>query len=278
MIYFVSDHHLGLGERTADKRREQDLIRFLKLIEADCEQLFILGDLFDYWFEYNTVIPKEHIRLLVALAALAERVPVHYLIGNHDFGHNTFFEDELGIRIYRSDLEITLHGKQFYLAHGDGKAWNDTGYLVLRSILRNHLALWLWKWLHPDIGVGLAAAVSRRSRAYTSEKNYGNERDGLECFAEQRIQAGADFVLMGHLHKPVIKTFAGQTPEGKQYCGTYINTGDWLTHRTFARFNSATQQAELLLLDDFFVQVDTQTGYSLSSELLGGQSHQNDDR
>jgi UDP-2,3-diacylglucosamine hydrolase len=268
MIYFISDQHLGLGEREADKARERDVVSFLKLLEhkeQSCERLFILGDLFDYWFEYNTVVPKFHIRVLAALAALAERgVQIDYLIGNHDFGHRTFFEEELGIRIHKTDLSITLHDKRFYLAHGDGKAFNDTGYILLRSILRNPLALWLWKWIHPDVGVGLAASVSRKSRAYTSEKSYGNERDGLECFAEQKIKEGYDFVLMGHLHKPLVKRFAGEEA-AKEYAGTYINTGDWLTHRTFARFQPTTQCLELCSVDAFFAEAGATTHSQLES-------------
>ncbi len=249
MIYFISDQHLGLGAREPDKRRERDVLRFLHYAKSHCERLFILGDLFDYWFEYNTVVPKFHIRTLAALADFAESIPVDYLIGNHDFGHHSFFEEELGIRIHKHDLEVTLHNKRFYLAHGDGKAFNDNGYLVLRSVLRNPLALWLWKWLHPDLGVGLAAAVSRRSRAYSSEKDYGNERNGLECFAEQKINAGFDYVLMGHLHKPVVKRFVGAV-NGKEYHGMYVNIGDWLTHRTLARFDGTV--VELCSLESLF--------------------------
>jgi UDP-2,3-diacylglucosamine hydrolase len=247
MIYFISDQHLGLGDRVSDHKRERELLRFLAFAKPHCERLFILGDLFDYWFEYNTVIPKDHIRTLGALANYADNgIPVEYLIGNHDFGHRSFFQNELGITIHYGDLETTLHGKRFYLAHGDGKAFNDEGYILLRSLLRNKAALWMWKWLHPDLGVGFAARISRKSRAYTSEKQFGNERDGLECFAEERIlKHGNDFVLMGHLHQPVEKRFETRTASG-----VYINTGDWLHHRTYAEFDGETLR--LCHLDDFF--------------------------
>ncbi len=254
MIYFISDHHLGLGSRENDKRREQDLLKFLAQIKPlgsqHCERLFLLGDLFDYWFEYNTVVPKYHVRTLAALAGVVEAgIPVDYLIGNHDFGHRTFFEEELGVTVHQGDIDVMLHGKHFYLAHGDGKAFNDTGYLILRSILRNKTALWLWKWLHPDIGVGFAARVSRKSRAYTSEKSYGYERNGLEYFAEQKINEGYDYVLMGHLHKPLEKRLGTGLREN---AGVYINTGDWIAHRTFARFDGKT--LELCGLDEWFEQ------------------------
>lgn len=236
MIYFISDFHLGLGERSADKKREQMLLQFLEQIQHRCERLFILGDLFDYWFEYSTVIPKLHIRTLAAFARYADAgIPVDYVIGNHDFGHHTFFQQELGIRIHYHDLPVELYGKKFYLAHGDGKALNDTGYLILRAILRHKLSLWLWKWLHPDIGVGLAASVSRKSRVYTSEKKYGDEENGLEIFAKSMIARGYDYVLMGHLHQPLVKSFTAGGCEGM-----YLNTGDWLVHNTFAQFDGTT--------------------------------------
>ncbi|MFY7997410.1 MAG: UDP-2,3-diacylglucosamine diphosphatase [Candidatus Kapaibacteriota bacterium] len=245
MIYFISDQHLGLGERTADKQRERDLLQFLSLAKPHCERLFVLGDLFDYWFEYETVVPKYHVRTLAALADYADSgIAVDYLMGNHDFGHQTFFEEELGITIHKGDLALALHNKRFYLAHGDGKAFNDTGYLLLRTVLRHPLALWAWKWLHPDVGVGIAARASRKSRAYTSEKQFGNERNGLEAFAEEKIKEGCDFVLMGHLHKPVEKRFEHETGSG-----LYINTGDWLNHRTYAEFDGTT--LSLRRLDDF---------------------------
>lgn len=240
MIYFVSDLHLGLGSRTEDKARERDFLRFLRAIRSDCETLFILGDLFDYWFEYNTVIPKFHIRTLAELALMRdEGISIYYIMGNHDFGHKNYFEEELDIPIYKNDLEITLHGKRFYLAHGDGKAYNDTGYLILRSILRNPFCQWLYKWIHPDIGIPLASSSSHASRDYTGEKNYG-KRDGLRDFAEKRIEAGADFVLMGHRHKPHIE---------KMGAGFYVNLGDLLSNRTLGIFDG--NSIEICSVDEF---------------------------
>ncbi len=212
MIYFVSDQHLGLeishadAPNNDDKHREHVFVEFLRTIKPHCERLFILGDLFDYWFEYGTVVPKRHIRTLAALADFADSgIPVDYLIGNHDFGHRTFFEHELGISIHSHDLALTLHGKRFYLAHGDGKIPNDVTASFLRSLLRNPLALRLWQWIHPDIGIRLAAWSSRRSRmnAREDESNphFRHERMALENFAVQQFQQGYDVVMMGHLHK-----------------------------------------------------------------------------
>jgi UDP-2,3-diacylglucosamine hydrolase len=156
-------------------------------------------------------------------------VPVEYLIGNHDFGHRDYFETELNIPVHHSDIERELNGKKFYIAHGDGKALNDTGYLMLRKILRNRLNLWLYSWIHPDIGIWLAEKVSGGSRAYTDQRDALQKQDGLRLFAEKKIAAGIDYVVMGHRHKPEMIDIDGK--------GTYINLGDWLRHYTYGVFD-----------------------------------------
>lgn len=248
MIYFISDIHLGLGESSKSKQREDLLLAFLQKIERDATHLFIVGDLFDYWFEYETVIPREFVRTIAALRALQERgVCIEYLMGNHDFGHIDFFERDCGIPVHVLDVEREFNGTRFYIAHGDGKVENDTGYLIVRAILRNKLCLWLWKWLHPDIGIGLASWVSRKSRLHTDEKDYGSV-DGLLPFATSVIAAGnADVVIMGHRHMPCEKTITAQGNTG-----LYVNLGDWLGNRTFATFNG--EKVCLQKIDDFMNQ------------------------
>jgi UDP-2,3-diacylglucosamine hydrolase len=240
MVYFFSDVHLGLGSRQSSRRREQELLRFLDAIKSDCERLVIVGDLFDYWFEYSTVIPKYYFRILTTLSSFREQgITIDYLMGNHDFGHQDFFEKELDIPIHHNDISLTLGEKKFYIAHGDGKAYNDTGYLILRAILRNKLSIKLFQWLHPDIGIWLASGSSHASRAYTDDKEYG-KRDGLQDFAEKKINEGYDFVIMGHRHRAAKINFNS---------GTYINLGHWLAQpATFARFDGKT--VELLTTAD----------------------------
>ena len=220
MIYFFSDVHLGLGTREEYRHREDILLDFLAMIRHDCERLYIVGDLFDYWFEYKTVVPKYFFRTITALYNLRrDGIAIEYLMGNHDFGHHTFFRDELDIPIHTDDITTTLHGKSFYIAHGDGKAYNDTGYLILRAILRNRFAQTLYGVLHPDIGIGLASNTSKSSRSYTDRKEYGT-RDGLLDFAEKKIGEGFDYVVMGHRHLAQMRQ-----------CGTgyYVNLGHWLS-------------------------------------------------
>src|SRR5258708_6348863 len=178
-VYFFSDAHLGLGTRDEDRAKEALILSFLHQVAADGNQLYIVGDLFDAWIEYKTVIPKGHHRLLTALEDLTRKgISVHYLVGNHDFWMRDFFATELGVTIHMEPFETTIDGKRFYIHHGDGLATNDTGYRILKTILRNPLCIWLYRWVHPDLGYGLARSSSRNSRAYTSKKDYG-EADGM---------------------------------------------------------------------------------------------------
>ena len=233
--YFISDCHLGFGrDRDADRKREGRVIAVLEKIKreaysGEAKALFIVGDLFDSWFEYRQVIPRRHIRTLALLADIATLIPVDYLMGNHDFGHRSYFQQELKIPIYGGDIERELMGKKFYIAHGDGKALNDTGYLILRKILRNRFLLWCFSWIHPDIGIWIAERMSGGSRAYTDNRDALQKQDGLRIFAEKKIMNdGFDYVIMGHRHQPQVDQI------GK---GWYINLGDWLKSYTYGRFD-----------------------------------------
>ncbi len=233
--YFISDCHLGFGrDRNADRMREDRLLQVLEKIKAEAgegmaKQLFIVGDLFDSWFEYRLAIPRRHVRTLALLADIRKLIPIEYLMGNHDFGHRNYFRDELNIPISGSDLERELLGKKFYIAHGDGKALNDTGYLILRKILRNKFLLWGFSWVHPDIGIRLAERISGGSRAYTDNRDALQKQDGLRIFAQKKItEEHFDYVIMGHRHKP---------QEDRIGSGWYINLGDWLKSYTYGRFD-----------------------------------------
>ncbi len=226
--YFVSDAHLGVNEREIERQKERELIKFLDLVQSDGQQLFILGDLFDFWFEYRTVIPKGYHRLLAKLSELVEKgVEINYLAGNHDFWLGNFFEEEIGMRVHPDPFGATIGKAKFYLHHGDGLAKKDLGYRILKRILRNRLNIWLYSWLHPDLGVGLACLSSRSSRHYTSHKDYG-EVDGMVNFAANKIAEGFQYIVMGHNHKPVYESI------GKGY---YVNLGDWISHYTYGVYD-----------------------------------------
>jgi UDP-2,3-diacylglucosamine hydrolase len=231
VVYFFSDVHLGLGSRQSNLDREGALLRFLRMIEREQpEALYIVGDLFDYWFEYRTAIPRGFTRVLGAIAAVVDAgVRVEYLMGNHDFGHRDFFEEEIGVRVHHDDVAQVIAGRRCYISHGDGKAFNDTGYLILKKVLRARVSQSLFRFLHPDVGIGVASYASRRSRDYTAQKNYDGEKpgesDGLYHFAEHKIvDEGYELVVMGHSHRPRRADLPG---------GTYINLGTWLSDRSY---------------------------------------------
>jgi UDP-2,3-diacylglucosamine hydrolase len=230
-VFFISDVHLGLGDRQAEREKEDRLLSFLYGVLPRTEELCILGDLFDFWFEYGTVIPKGFHRTLTAIQAFTDRgIPVHYMAGNHDFWMRDFFTTELGVRLYMDPCELTLGGKRVYLHHGDGLATRDLGYRLIKPILRNPLAIRMYRWLHPDIGIRIARGSSRTSRTYTSNKDFGEE-EGLLDFATQKISGGSDIVVMGHRHRPHIEQIGA---------GTYVNLGDWISYHTYAVLQNGT--------------------------------------
>jgi UDP-2,3-diacylglucosamine hydrolase len=226
--YFFSDVHLGLADSSTERKKEDRLLGFLKHILPATDRLFLLGDLFDFWFEYRTVIPKGFHRTLAALQEFTDRgIPVHYMAGNHDFWMGKFFEMELGMVLHFDPFEMEVEGKKIYFHHGDGLAKNDAGYRFIKPILRNRFNIGLFRWLHPDLGIRLARGSSRTSRQYTSHKHYGEE-EGMIEYAQSQIRKGANIVMMGHRHKPNVVQLNG---------GSYVNLGDWITYNTYAKLS-----------------------------------------
>ena len=216
---FISDIHLGFSDKETEKNKEKLLVDFLCFAKDNCNELFIAGDLFDYWFEYKRVYQKGFFRTLTALQDLTENgVKLHYFIGNHDFLHRDFFEKEIGAIVYYGPEAFDLNGKKFFIGHGDGLVENDLGYLILKKILRNSFLQRMYSMIHPDIGVSVASKTSKKSRDYTTKKDYGKP-DGLFETAKKKIDEGFDYVLFGHLHKRVLQNYKS---------GWYINLGSWL--------------------------------------------------
>lgn len=216
---FISDLHLGLNSKDKEQAKEKKLVQFLQFAKDHCDELFIVGDLFDYWFEYKRVYQKGYYRTLTALADIAERgIKIHYFIGNHDFLHRDFFKTEFGAAMYEEGTEFSLNGKKFFIGHGDGLVKHDYGYLVLKKILRNIFFQKLYSIIHPDLGIAIASGTSKTSREYTSKKDYG-EADGLLTAAKEKIKSGFDYVIFGHVHKRAFEKIEE---------GYYINLGSWL--------------------------------------------------
>jgi len=248
MYYFISDLHLGFLKREEDKSREDVFLDLLKKISIDAQEIFLVGDIFDFWFDYNTVIPKYFYRTLAEIYNLkSKNIKINYLIGNHDFGHYKFFEDELGINIIKDDLSIKLGDKKFYISHGDGKALNDYGYLLLKKVLRSKISNYLYRIIHPDIGISLASNSSQKSRNFTDKKNYSDD-DGLKQFAINKIEEGYDYVIMGHKHRKEYHKHNYNNSSMKQ-SGTYINLGEWFNSPQIGIFNGF--DFELMAVEKF---------------------------
>ena len=225
--YFISDLHLGLQSPDKEKEKENLLVELLKVVQSDAKELYILGDLFDYWFEYRRVIQKGFFKTIAALQNIAEAgIKIHYIIGNHDFLHRDFFEKQIGASLYYDPVEFVIDGKKFYLGHGDGLVKNDLGYKILKKILRNKILQGIYSIIHPDLGIWLASSSSKKSRDYTSGKNYG-EIDGLFEAAKIQIDNGADYVIFGHSHNRSFEQYKN---------GFYVNLGTWLEKPCYGLF------------------------------------------
>jgi UDP-2,3-diacylglucosamine hydrolase len=222
---FVSDCHLGAGTPEEDAARQDRLVTFLETEAASASSLFLLGDLFDFWFEYRHAVPRGHFRVLAAIRRLVERgIPVTFVGGNHDFWADTYLEREIGCRVHRDAVEITLQGRRLFLAHGDGLMAGDRGYLFLKSVLRHPLAISAYRWIHPDVGIPFAHVVSRLSRGHRDESRFDPE--GLIArIAVPRYARGIDGVVLGHFHVPTLIS-----REGKDF----VVLGDWIARNCYA--------------------------------------------
>jgi UDP-2,3-diacylglucosamine hydrolase len=226
-VYFVSDLHLGVGTEVDERVKRRRFVELADAVLRERGSLVIVGDLFDFWYEYRHVVPRGSHEVLSALGRLTEAgCSVVYLAGNHDFAIGAVFSDDLGVVVVRDDLHFSCDGKCFYAFHGDGLAAKDGGYRLLKKLLRARWAQIAFRILHPDLGFALARRFSHNSRDYTSGKFFG-ETDGMRAEAQIRIAAGADYVIMGHRHLPAHERIG---------TGVYVNLGDWIRHYSFAVF------------------------------------------
>jgi UDP-2,3-diacylglucosamine hydrolase len=225
-LYLFSDAHLGSASEDKENEKIANIRRFFNIVKTDGDRLIILGDLFDFWFEYKHAIPKEHHETLVMLTELVQHgVKIDYVSGNHDFWMDDFFEKHIGLSVHRDSLNLEYDGQRLHVIHGDGLAPADWGYRILKRILRNRFNIWLYRKLPPDWAIPLAKAVSGSSREYTSRRDHTFAPD-YEKYAQEKLQSGFNIVAIGHLHIPVQKELDG---------GIYINTGDFIHHFTYAR-------------------------------------------
>ena len=233
-IYFASDQHFGAPSMKSSKEREGYFLKWLDKIEKDAFSLFLLGDLFDFWFEYEKVVPKGFVRVLGKLANFTDNgIPVHFFVGNHDLWMKDYFEKELNISVYFKPKEFVFNNKNFFVGHGDGLGPKDIGYKLIKKIFTNKLAQRAFKALHPDLGIRLGQFFSLKNKLISSKKDstfIGEDNENLASFARQKLkQKHFDFFIFGHFHKPLEINLNSKSK--------YINLGDWISHFTYASFD-----------------------------------------
>jgi len=241
-IYFASDQHFGLPNANESRLREKKFIRWLDQIKDDCNTLFLLGDLFNFWFEYGTVVPKGYVRVLGKLAELKDSgMQIHFFVGNHDLWMKSYFEDELGIPVYHKPQEFIFGKKLFYIGHGDGIGPGDYGYKFMKKIFINPISKWLYKWLHPDIGMRLASYLSVKNKLISGKEDVlynGKENEILYHFCKKMASKKQyDYFVFGHRHLPLEIQINDHAK--------YFNSGDWITQFTYLKFDS--NQGKLFL-------------------------------
>ncbi len=237
-IYFASDFHLGIPDYKSSLKREKLLVKWLDEIKNDAKEIYLLGDIFDFWFEYKTVVPKGFVRLFGKLAEITDSgIPVYLFKGNHDIWAFDYLNKELNIQIHRKPLVKEINNKRFYLAHGDGLGKGDNRYKFLKKIFECRFNQWLFKWLHPDIGTRLGLYFSSKSRLANiaregkKEKPKGYENERLFVFSKNLLDKGAniDYFIFGHRHIP-LNAKINDTSK----C---IILGDWITNFSYAVFD-----------------------------------------
>ena len=249
-IYFLSDFHLGAPDYASSLQREKILIQFLDSIKHDAAEIFLVGDMFDFWYEYRKVVPKGYTRLLGKLAELSDAgIIMHFFVGNHDMWMRDYFQTELNILVYFKPEEFERNGKKFLIGHGDGLGPGDHGYKRLKKLFRNPVCKWLFGVFPPAMGMGLANYLSRRSRSQTgsSEQIFlGEDKEWLIIYCKEELaKKKIDFFVFGHRHLAIDYRLSTISPEGRGVGGEarYINLGDWITYYTYAVFDG--EQLEL---------------------------------
>lgn len=242
-IYFASDQHLGAPTPEASFPREQKFVSWLDEVKKDAAAIFLLGDLFDFWFEYKTVVPKGFVRVLGKLAEIKDSgIPIYFFVGNHDLWMRDYFETELNIPVYHKPQEFELNGKKFLIGHGDGLGPGDKGYKRMKKVFTFPLNKWLFRWLHPDLGVKLGQYMSVKNKLISGDEDatfLGEENEWLVQYCKRKLtQKHYDYFVFGHRHLPL------DIPVGEN--STYINLGDWIHYFTYG-----VLEGEKLALQEF---------------------------
>ncbi|HMM10621.1 MAG TPA: UDP-2,3-diacylglucosamine diphosphatase [Bacteroidales bacterium] len=248
-IFFVSDFHFGVPDHASSLHRERHLVRWFNSTRHEAAAYYLMGDVFDFWFEYKTVVPKGFVRLLGTIASITdEGIPVHIFRGNHDIWAFDYLTNEVGVVLHRRPQIVNFSGKTFFLAHGDGLGPGDMGYKFLKRVFENRINQWLFRWLHPDLGTRLGLHFSKRSRiANIAREKKDEEAMVVEkemlyayCLKKSTLQPEIDYFVFGHRHTPIKYPLPGKA--------VMVILGDWVSHFTYAVFDGET--VELLSFEE----------------------------
>jgi UDP-2,3-diacylglucosamine hydrolase len=233
-VYFLSDFHLGVPDHATSLEREKRVVRFLDEAMKDAAMIFIVGDLFDFWFEYRKVVPKGYVRLLGKMAEISDKgIPLHFFVGNHDMWMNGYFQKELNIPVFFDTQEYEFNGKKFLIGHGDGLGPGDQGYKFLKKVFRNPVCQFLFGIIPPAIGMAIANYSSRGSRSVTASDDdhfLGEDNEWLITYCKSELQKKHfHYFIFGHRHLPIDFSINNSS--------RYINLGDWIKYNSYAVFD-----------------------------------------
>ena len=231
-IYFASDFHFGVPNYSTSREREDLVVSWLEEIRKDAAEIYLMGDIFDFWFEYAAVIPKGFIRFQGKLADLADSgIKITFFKGNHDMGMFDYFVKELGIQIISEELILERNGMKFYLHHGDGLGPGDAKYKILKKIFRSEFCQWLFARIHPNLGLAIARKWSKHSRLQNNQKEEFQdlEKEWLVSYSKELLlKEHYDFLIFGHRHLPLDVQLGDSR---------YINLGEWMNFNSYAVFD-----------------------------------------
>lgn len=232
-IYFASDFHLNKDVLHTSAQREKYIVSWLESIKSQAETIYLVGDLFDYWYEYLSVIPRGNNLFKATLLKLRQDgVNIEIFTGNHDVWMGDYFEKDLDIKVHRQPISVTHHGKSMYIGHGDGLGPGDTGYKLLKQIFTNNICQWLFSRLHPNFAINFMKSCSQLSSKYNKETDLANQKidlknEWLSQYSESvNSNQQHDYYIYGHRHLPI----EYQLQDGKSI---YYNLGDWMNHYTY---------------------------------------------
>ncbi len=232
-LYFASDFHLGIPDEESSLKREKKIIKWLEHISHDASAIFLVGDIFDFWFEYINTIPKGFIRFQGKLAELSDRgIPIFLFTGNHDLWMKDYFPSELGVKVFKHPILLEVNQKRLYVGHGDGLGPGDRVYKIVKRIFKNRICNWMFQWIHPNIGVALAQYWSRKSRLANGEhdEEFQGDSERLWAYAKTINQiTHHDYYIFGHRHLPLELPVSDSS--------TYFNLGEWVNQYTYLEFD-----------------------------------------